>query len=189
MKFAHMADVHIGSWRDPRLKDLSTDAFIKAMHICIESNVDFILISGDLFNTALPGIDSLKTVVKEFKKTHMRNIPVYIIPGSHDFSPSGKTMIDVLEEAGLVINVVKGTVKEGKLFLKFTIDEKTGVKITGLLGKRGTLEKHYYEKLDIEHLEKESGRKIFMFHSAIKELMPNDYGQMDSGAIIIAERF
>ena len=31
MKFAHMADVHIGAWRDPKLRDLSTLAFIKAI--------------------------------------------------------------------------------------------------------------------------------------------------------------
>ena len=35
------------------------------------------------------------------------NIEVYVIPGSHDFSPSGKTMLDVLENSGLVINVNK----------------------------------------------------------------------------------
>ena len=180
MKFAHMADVHIGSWRDPRLKDLSIEAFIKAIEISLDNHVDFILISGDLFNTALPGIDNLKSVVKELRQLHAKKVPVYIIPGSHDFSPSGKTMIDVLEEAGLVKNVVKGTVKDDKLFLKFTVDEKTGCKITGILGKRGSLERHYYESLDIEHLEKEPGNKIFMFHSAIKELMPNDFGQMDS---------
>lgn len=180
MKFAHMADVHIGSWRDPKLKELSTEAFIKAVSMALEHNVDFILISGDLFNTALPGIDSLKAVVKELRALRNKKVPVYIIPGSHDFSPSGKTMIDVLEEAGLVKNVVKGSVKDDRLFLNFTIDEKTGCKITGLLGKKGTLERNYYERLDIEHLEQEPGHKIFMFHSAIKELMPNDFGQMDS---------
>ena len=126
MKFAHMADVHIGSWRDPKLRDLSTEAFLKATLICVEQHVDFVLIAGDLFNTALPGIDNLKLVVKALRALRSQKIPVYIIPGSHDFSPSGKTMIDVLEEAGLVKNVVKGTVKDEKLFLKFTVDEKTG---------------------------------------------------------------
>ena len=42
MKFAHMADVHIGSWKDPKLKDMSTEAFIKAIGICVEKKVDFI---------------------------------------------------------------------------------------------------------------------------------------------------
>lgn len=174
MKFAHMADCHIGSWRDPKLKDISTEAFIKAVDKCIEEEVDFILIAGDLFNTSLPRIDNLKTVVTVFKNLKDKNIPVYIVPGSHDFSPSGKTMLDVLEEAGLFINVVKGKVVENKLKLNFTLDQKTGAKITGLLGKRGSLEKGYYESLHTENLENEEGYKIFIFHSAIDELKPKE---------------
>jgi DNA repair exonuclease SbcCD nuclease subunit len=174
MKFAHMADCHIGSWRDPKLNNTSTIAFQKAMDKCIEENVDFILISGDLFNTSLPRIDNLKTVVTTFKQLKDKNIPVYIIPGSHDFSPSGKTMLDVLEQAGLFINVVKGEEIDGKLKLNFTIDKKTGAKITGMLGKRYSLEKEYYKNLILENLEQEDGYKIFMLHSGIDELKTED---------------
>ncbi|MBI2658805.1 exonuclease SbcCD subunit D, partial [Candidatus Woesearchaeota archaeon] len=174
MKFAHLADCHIGSWRDPKLRDTSTFAFIKAVDKCIKEKVDFILIAGDLFNTSFPRLDNLKAVVMKFKQLKDLNIPVYIVPGSHDYSPSGKTILDVLEEAGLFANVFKGTVENGKLKLNFTIDEKTGVKITGILGKRGALEKTYYEKLILDNLEKEDGYKIFLFHSGIDELKPKE---------------
>ena len=174
MKFAHMADCHIGSWRDPKLKDTSTLAFIKAVDKCIKEKVDFILIAGDMFNTSFPRLDNLKTVVTKFKQLKDLNISVYIVPGSHDYSPSGRTILDVLEEAGLFVNVFKGTVEDGKLKLNFTIDKKTGAKITGMLGKRGTLERLYYEKLITENLEKESGYKIFVFHSGIDELKPKE---------------
>ena len=174
MKFAHLADCHIGSWRDPKLKDISTIAFQKAIDKCMEENVDFILISGDLFNTSLPRIDNLKKVVSILKQLKDKNIPVYIIPGSHDYSPSGKTMLDVLEQAGLFVNVVKGEEIDGKLKLSFTIDQKTGAKITGMLGKRYSLEKEYYKNLILENLEQEQGYKIFMLHSGIDELKPED---------------
>ena len=174
MKFAHLADCHIGSWRDPKLKDTSTLAFCKAVDKCINEKVDFILIAGDLFNTSFPRLDNLKTVVTKFKQLKDFGIPVYIVPGSHDYSPSGKTILDVLEEAGLFVNVFKGIVENGKLKLNFTIDKKTGVKITGMLGKRGALEKNYYEKLILENLEKEDGYKIFLFHSGIDELKPKE---------------
>ena len=174
MKFAHLADCHIGSWRDPKLKDTSTNAFIKAVDKCIKEKVDFILIAGDLFNTSLPRLDNLKTVVTKFKQLKDLGIPVYIVPGSHDYSPSGKTILDVLEEAGMFINVFKGTVEDGKLKLNFTVDKKTGVKITGMLGKRGTLERLYYEKLILNNLEDEKGYKIFIFHSGIDELKPKE---------------
>ncbi|MBA3064689.1 hypothetical protein FP803_04595, partial [Candidatus Woesearchaeota archaeon] len=91
-----------------------------------EKQVDFVLIAGDLFNTALPGIDALKIVVTKLKELKDNNIPSYVIPGSHDFSPSGKTMIDVLENAGLLVNVMKGKIIDEKLNLEFTIDKKTG---------------------------------------------------------------
>ncbi len=183
MKFSHIADVHIGGYREEKLKKLSTEAFVKSMEMSVEENVDFILISGDLFNTSLPTIDNLKIVTAILKDLKDRQIPVYIIPGSHDFSPSGKTMLDVLENAGLCTNVVKGQIVDGKLQLQFTIDPKTGVKITGMLGKKGTLEKQYYESLDTSNLVNEPGFKIFMFHSAITELKRQDMEKMESTPI------
>ncbi|MBT7497540.1 exonuclease SbcCD subunit D [Candidatus Woesearchaeota archaeon] len=183
MKFAHLADCHIGGWRDERLKDLNLTAFVTSIDKCIEKKVDFILISGDLFNTSIPGIDKLKECVKCLRKLRRQQIAVYIIAGSHDFSPSGKTMLDVLEEAGLVKNVVSGEVVEDKLKLKFTIDAKTGAKITGMLGKKGMLEKSYYENLEVSNLEQEEGFKIFMFHTAITELKTKEMENMDSAPI------
>ena len=178
-----MADCHIGSWRDPKLKDISTKAFIMAVDTCIKEGVDFVLISGDLFNTSLPGIDSLKEATNKFRELKDKGIAVYVIPGSHDFSPSGKTMLDVLEKAGLFVNVVKGEEVDGKLKLKFTVDEKTGAKITGMLGKRGMLEKKYYDKLIKEDLENEEGYKIFMFHSALNEFKPKDLEHVDTYSV------
>lgn len=183
MKFAHLADCHIGSWRDPLLTDLSTIAFGKSIDYCIKENIDFLLIAGDLFNTSLPSIDKLKEIVKKLKELKDHEIQVYMIAGSHDFSPSGKTMLDVLENAGLCINVAKGEIVEDKLKLKFTIDKKTGTKITGLLGKRGGLERNYYEHLIRNELESEPGYKIFMFHTLLTELKPKSLEKVDSQPI------
>ncbi len=180
MKFAHFADCHICAWRDPKLRDANLDAFSKAVDICLEKKVDFVLIAGDLFNTSLPAIEGLKTVVKRFKELKDSGIPVYGIAGSHDFSPSGKTMIDVLEKAGLFTNVAKGSEVDGRLKLKFTVDPKTGVKIVGLLGKKGGLEKGYYEQLVRDNLENEPGYKVFLFHSLLTELKPKSLEKVDS---------
>ncbi|NQU98217.1 exonuclease SbcCD subunit D [Candidatus Woesearchaeota archaeon] len=183
MKFAHMADCHIGAWRDPKLKDLSMQAFIKAVDISIKRKVDFILISGDLFNTSMPPIEYLKETTKKLKELNEKDIPVYIIPGSHDQSPSGKTMLDVLEEAGLLINVFKGRVEQERLILDFTLDKKTGAKITGVLGKRGMLDRKFYEHLTKANLERAQGMKIFMFHTALTELKPKEMEKMDSNPL------
>lgn len=179
-KYAHFADLHIGSWREENLRELSTQTFLKAMDACREQQVDFILFSGDIFNTPLPAIESLKMITKKLKEIHDRGIPLYVIPGSHDFSPSGKTMIDVLENAGLLVNVCKGQVVEGALQLRFTTDQKTGAKLTGMMGKKGMLDRVYYEHLDREALEKEPGYKIFLFHTALSELKPDHLEEMEA---------
>jgi DNA repair protein SbcD/Mre11 len=185
MKFAHIADCHIGGWSELKLKELNMEVFCKSIKICIERNVDFVLIAGDLFNTALPSIDLIKQVTSELKRLKDSNIRVYIIPGSHDYSPSGKTMLDVFENAGLVKNVVKFTEENEKINLSFTLDEKTGVKITGLFGKAQGLERGYYERLIRENLENESGKKIFMFHTTLTEFKPEHLAMISSEPVAI----
>ena len=180
MSFAHLADVHIGAWRDPAMKRLGLEAFEKAVSIILGRKPDFVLIAGDLFNTAMPGIDHLKHVVILLRKLKEAGMPVYAVPGSHDYSPTGRTILDVLEEAELLVNVMKGEVADDKLKLKFTVDKKTGAKITGVRGRKGSLEKKEFEKLDAEPLEEESGFKIFMFHTALDELKPAELEMMDS---------
>ena len=180
MKFAHLADIHIGAWRDPALKDLNLEAFRRAVHIVLDKKLDFVLVAGDLFNTSMPSLDHLKQAVILLKRLKKQGILVYAVPGSHDYSPGGRTILDVLEEAELLVNVMKGEVVGNKLRLSFTIDKKTGAKITGIRGKKGSLEKRDYELLDVDSLEKEQGFKIFMFHTAIDELKPEELEKMES---------
>ncbi len=182
MKYAHLADLHLGSWKEQAMRDLSTKTFLRAIDMCIEQQVDFVLFAGDLFNTSLPSLDTLKIVTKKIKELQDKEIPLYVIAGSHDFSPSGKTMIDVLENAGLLINVCKGEVNSEtkQLELKFTYDAKTHAKITGIIGRRGMLDRTYYENLNRAPLEQEEGHKIFMFHTTLTELKPKHLEMLDS---------
>ena len=176
MKFAHLADCHVGGWREDKLRELSIKAFEEAIDVCINENTAFVLICGDLFNTSLPNIDIIKRTAQALDKLRQNDISCYIIPGSHDFSPSGKTMLDVLEKAGLMENVMK--FKDNKL--EFTID-KTNTKITGIFGLKLGLDRNYYLNLDKESLANEKGFKIFMFHATLDEFKPKDqelvYGQ------------
>ena len=170
MKFAHFADCHIGGWRDERLKELSIQSFEKAVEVCIKENTAFVLIAGDLFNNALPSIDVLKRAANALNKLREHDIAVYCIAGSHDYSVSGKTILEVLENAGLIEDVAK--FQDNKL--RFTID-KTNTKITGIMGLKGSLEYSYYNNLNRKELEQESGFKIFMFHTTIDEYKPKEF--------------
>jgi len=170
MKFAHLSDCHIGGWHESSLRDINLKSFKKAVEMCIDEHVGFVLIAGDLFDNALPSIDILKETASILHSLKEYDIPVYVIPGSHDFSASGKTMLDVLENSGLLHNVMK--FEDDKL--KFTID-RTGVKIVGFYGKKGGLEVSEYEKLEKSHLENEPGFKIFMFHTLLNDLKPQKF--------------
>ncbi|RLE43445.1 exonuclease SbcCD subunit D, partial [Candidatus Woesearchaeota archaeon] len=180
MRFVHIADCHLGGWREQKLRDLNIEAFQRAIQFCIDKKIEFILLSGDLFNTSLPSIECLKVVVSWLKRVNDIGIRVYAVAGSHDFSPSGKTILDVLENAGLLKNAARGVVDGDKLRLRFAVDEPTKVKITGLPGRRGMLDKSYYKSLDTEQLEKEPGFKIFMFHTAISEYKPKGMEAMEA---------
>ncbi len=170
MKFAHLADCHVGGWKEERLKELSIKAFELAIDKCIEENTAFVLIAGDLFNTALPNIDIIKRVASSLSRLRNYDIDVYAIAGSHDFSPSGKSVLDILEHAGLLHNVTK--LQDNKLL--FTLD-KTNIKLTGLYGKRAGLDKVDYETLDKTNLEKEQGFKVFLFHAILNEFKPKSF--------------
>ncbi len=169
MRFAHLADCHIGAWRVAALRELADEAFAQAISTCIEQHVDFVLIAGDLFHTALPGVEHVRHVVKHLTRLKQHRIPVYFIAGSHDFSPTGKTMLSVLEEAGLAKNVCVGEHTEQGFMLQPVQDEKTGVHITGILGKAGQLDSELYNNLRIQEV---SGKKLFLFHTTLDELKP-----------------
>ncbi|MFH0836504.1 MAG: DNA repair exonuclease [Candidatus Aenigmatarchaeota archaeon] len=159
MKFAHMADCHLGSWNShPEMKELPLKAFSMAIDRCIKEKVDFILIAGDLFDTSMPGVEVLRFAAEHLLRCRENGLSVYIIAGSHDYSPTGKTMISVLESAGLVINVHQRM-----------IDHK-GVKIFGIEGLKGGLDRNYFDDLKIPIMG--NGLKIFMFHSAVTEHCP-----------------
>ena len=179
-KFAHLADCHIGANRGPVLEQLELRAFGKAMDVCMWERVDFVLISGDLFHANLPDMFVANEAVKKMKEVRDAGIPIYVIYGSHDYSPNGTSIIDILDSTGLVKKVVKGEDVDGKLRLEVFTDPKTGAKLVGISGRKAGLERNYFEMLDRESLEKEQGFKIFAFHSAISELKPEFLAQMES---------
>jgi DNA repair protein SbcD/Mre11 len=172
--FIHIADCHIGSYKDERLRQLSLDNLTIVIDQCISKKVNFVLLSGDLFNTAVPSIDSIRTTLQQFFRLKDANIPVYYICGSHDYSLSGKTMVHLLEDAGIGIHCMKLThnPQTGLFTLHPIIDKKTGFHIYGMYGRSNGLEKSYYEQLDISAIEADTAPKLFLLHTGLQELLP-----------------
>lgn len=179
-KFAHLADCHIGAQKYPELKELEMQAFKMCLDKCILEKVDFIVISGDLFNSNLPNMGAVKEAVEKMREVRDQGIPIYVNYGSHDYSPNETSIIDLLNSAGLIKKIVEGQVEDGKLKLKFFQDPGTGAKLCGISARKMGLESSYYEALDREILENEDGFKIFVFHSAISDFKPEFLSEMDS---------
>ena len=86
MKFLHTADIHLGAkfrgvTNPTFLRKRIKDTFTKLIDLAIDKKVDFIFISGDLFDSSSPSSDLLKFVSDQFKrfKSH-----ICIIPGTHE---------------------------------------------------------------------------------------------------------
>jgi len=160
-----MSDVHLGGWRYPELRELNFKSFQTAINICIEENLNFILIAGDLFDTAFPQIEILKETFAEFRKLHDAKIPCFIISGSHDYSVSGKTFLDVLEKSGFCKNVTDFEEKADKIILNPTIFEN--IAIYGYPGKKTGLDVQDLRRIE---LKESSLLKILMLHTTIEQV-------------------
>jgi exonuclease SbcD len=182
-KFAHIADCHLGAQKYPELKELELRAFKEALDICMAEEVDFIIIAGDLFHSNLPDMGVVKEAVGKLSQVKEKGIPVYINYGSHDFSPNQTSIIDVITESGLMkklfnARVVKDEQEREQIQLIFTIDPKTGAKLTGISGRKMGIDDSYYEILDRKSLEAEDGFKIFVYHTSVKNILPEYLIQM-----------
>ena len=88
MKFAHLADSHLG-YRQYGLLQRELDfysVFTNTIDKIIEERVDFVVHSGDLFETSKPSTNALLVVQKAIRKLNDAGIPIYAIAGNHDIT-------------------------------------------------------------------------------------------------------
>ena len=143
------------------------------MDVCIDRKVDFVVIGGDLFDSNIPNMALANAAVRKMKEVRDRGIPIYLVYGSHDFSPTQTSVVDMLESAGLFRNVAKGVEVDGKLELEVYTDPRTGAKLCGISGRRLGIELESFKSLDRELLEAIKGFKVFVFHGAVAEFAPD----------------
>ncbi len=179
-KFAHVSDIHLGANVDPALSKLELKAFSRFIEACMKEEVNFILVCGDLFHVPIPDMRVVDEAVKKLKGMVDAGIPVYTIYGSHDYTPNGKSVIDVLESAGIITSISRSGAAGDKLLLEYFVDKETGAKIAGISGRKGSLDRESYEILDRGALEREDAFRIFAFHAALREFKPEYLPESDS---------
>ena len=177
IRFAHTSDIHLGFQCDPALQDVELDVFRSMMDSFIEWRVDFVLMPGDIFHTNVPRMQVQKAAFEAFRKVHDAGIPIYVVYGSHDFSPVSASVIDLLATAGYVTKAMLLHDDGEAASLDFVRDPKTGAKIAGLYGLKQGKDSNWYDRLDLDSLEAEDGFKVFMFHGAVSEMNEDEEGE------------
>ena len=94
MKFIHIADVHLGAkpdrgrvWSNERTDEIQ-ESFNDIINMCESSNIDLLLIAGDLFD-APPTVKQLKYLDYQLRK--MPSTKTVIITGDHDYIEEDST--------------------------------------------------------------------------------------------------
>ena len=104
--FIHAADLHLGYSQyglEVRREDFDR-AFQELVDKTLELKPTFMIIAGDLFQTARPSNVTLENAVKNFSRLRNADIPVLVVDGSHDSAPNvvTSTILNPLDSAGLV---------------------------------------------------------------------------------------
>ena len=94
IKFIHTADLHLdtpfkglSNWNSElagKLKNATFAAFRNIVDLCLREHVDFLLISGDTFDSENRSLAAQLKFVSELKRLSDNGVRVYFICGNHD---------------------------------------------------------------------------------------------------------
>jgi len=173
--FAHLADAHVGAWpRDPAVRAALRESLLSALRVAEARDAAFLLISGDLFHTPVPDPGEAAPVAAALRRFVDQGRRIYVIYGSHDYVAHRTSWLDVLAETGVFVKVAPEAVRaEGTRWtLPFHVDEPTGACIAGISGRSHGLDRDYFRAVDSEAFRSQPGFKIFQFHAAVEEYLP-----------------
>lgn len=93
IKILHTGDFHIGSSKTGVSSGRAElkNTFIKVINICKAENIDFLLISGDLFDTPFPDNESSEEIIEAMSR--IPDTVIAISPGNHDYVCPGSVWL------------------------------------------------------------------------------------------------
>jgi exonuclease SbcD len=169
MKFAHMADTHLG-YRQYGLFEREIDfydVFNNVIEAIIQEKPDFVIHSGDLFEFSRPPTNALLTVQKNFLALKDAGIPVYAIPGNHDIIMRKNTLPPHVLFKELGLNVIS---PNNPFFIY------NGVFIGGLPYTSKHQSTYLTEILKkLENKAKDYNKRILVLHQGVDKYLPFEY--------------
>ncbi|WP_407376129.1 exonuclease SbcCD subunit D [Methanobrevibacter sp.] len=172
MRFAHLADTHLGH-RQYGIFEREEDyyeVFERTVDRIIEEKVDFVIHSGDLFDSARPSTNALLAFQRGLLKLNDAGIRVYAIAGNHDsvLRKNVKPPIDIFEEIGLKIIRLGEAFQEDDIFI-------CGVPYVPKSQRDGLL-----KILEILSKEAQNHEKsILVLHQGLDKTLPADAYELD----------
>jgi DNA repair exonuclease SbcCD nuclease subunit len=169
MKFAHLADTHLG-YRQYGLFEREIDfydVFNDIISKIIEERPDFVIHSGDLFEFSRPPTNALLRVQKGLLALKDAGIPVYAIAGNHDMIMRKNALPPhvLFKEMGLKIISPNNP---------FFIKEDVFIGGTPYVSKhQSTYLTESIKKLEI--MSKDYDKRILVLHQGIDKYIPFEY--------------
>ena len=114
MKFAHIADLHIGK-RVHDFSMLEDQRYIleEMLRIFDEEKVDGVLIAGDVYDKTVPSAEAVQVFDDFITKLAKMEMPIYMISGNHDSAERLAFGAQLFENDGVYISpVYEGEVKK-----------------------------------------------------------------------------
>ncbi len=167
MQFIHIADNHLG--RRQYNSDEREQDFYNSFNQCIDKIIDikpdFVVHSGDLFESPEPPINAIHTAMEGFYRLKQHNIPIYIIHGNHDLPKR-----DTKGSPFKILKSIMGNDLKTFIGKKYHIFRKENKEI--FIGGSNFTFRSRINKLfeDYELIENESKKyknKILLFHQSI----------------------
>ncbi len=113
LKLLHIADVHLDApfrWLGARGKEQRKqlrETFRAVVDLALQERVDAFLVAGDLFDSNSPSQDAVDVVQAQLRRL---DVPVFLLPGTHDCFDEGSIYrkVDFVATIGSHVHVFKG---------------------------------------------------------------------------------
>ena len=164
MKFAHISDTHLGQYRSKKDRINDTyNAFEQTVEKCIGEKIDFLILSGDIFDRSHPPNDAILFLMKQFMKLKENGIQSYFILGDHDQPKTRQNAILWLYSmTNIAHHLGDGNPVKFKDILLYGFDHHdVGNDLDGLLEK--------FKVIDTEIMNHD-GHKILVLHQGLNDV-------------------
>lgn len=181
ISFVHCSDLHLGCQQFneiQRWQDFGA-AFAQVVDYCLDKQVDFLLIGGDLFHQRSINAPTLAQALGHLSRLKAAGIKVFAIEGNHDkaFYLERDSWMGFLHNQGY-ITLLKPDFSEGRLVITpydgtaGALLEYQGVRIIGL-GYLGAATRQRLEEAAAQ-IRREEAFTIVLLHAAVDKLLGQD---------------